>query len=236
MRRRPKLTYANVVSTLALFVAISGAGAYAAGQLAPKSVGEPELRPGAVTAEKLRKNAVIAPKIKALAVKQGKIANGAVSAAKLGDGAVGGEKLAEGAVTTSKLANGAVTGEKVDESSLSQVPSAAKADLATSAESANPVVFARVEANGKVQAQFSKGIGEANVTTKGSGIYCVSVPGFTPRGVQVTPEENAEGAIVANAKIEGGSSCVAPQVEVRTYLPSNPLTPKSEPFYITLYR
>lgn len=236
MSSRPKLTYANVVSTLALFVALSGAGAYAASQLPPKSVGEPELRPGAVTAEKLRKNAVIAPKIKALAVKQGKIANGAVSGAKLANGAVGGEKLAEGAVTTSKLANGTVTGEKVDESSLSQVPSAAKAEFATSAESANPVVFARVGASGKVDSDFSRGIIDASVSMKGDGIYCVGVSGFSARGAQVTPEENAVGSILATAKVDGGTSCAAPQVEVRTYLWSNPSTPKSEPFYIALYR
>ncbi len=237
MSRRPKLTYANVVSTLALFVALSGAGAYAASQLPPKSVGEPELRPGAVTAEKLRKNAVIAPKIKALAVKQGKIANGAVSAAKLGNGAVGGEKLAEGAVTTSKLAGGAVTGEKVDESSLSQVPSAAKAEFATSAESANPIVFARVFADGKVNIAFSKGIGTGDVKAILPNVYCVSAPGFSPRGVQVTAEDNAAGAIVASAKIEGGTACVAPQVEVQTYtVSSGVVTPKQEPFYITLYR
>jgi hypothetical protein len=234
MRRRPKLTYANVVSTLALFVAISGVGAYAASQLPPKSVGEPELRPGAVTAEKLRKNAVIAPKIKALAVKQGKIANGAVSAAKLGDGAVGGEKLAEGAVTTSKLANGAVTGDKVEESSLSQVPSAAKAEFATSAESANPVVFARVEASGKVVPAFSKGIGSADVKLSIPNIYCISVPGFNPLGAQVTPEYNAEpGPVSAVVKVNPAVSCIAPQVEVRTYFE---LAEKKEPFYIALYR
>ncbi|HEX5375998.1 MAG TPA: hypothetical protein VFW48_07555 [Solirubrobacterales bacterium] len=233
MRRRPKPTYANVVSTLALFVALSGAGAYAASQLPPKSVGEPELRPGAVTAEKLRKNAVIAPKIKALAVKQGKIANGAVSGAKLADDAVGGEKLAEGAVTTSKLANGAVTGEKVDESSLGQVPSAAKADFATAAESANPVVFARVNAEGKVDPAFSKGIAEGNVTQKSPGVYCVSAPGFSPRGAQVTAESNVDPNVTAYAKVNGGSACVAPQVEVQTYSGGSS---EKEPFYIALYR
>jgi hypothetical protein len=227
------LTYANVVSSLALFVALGGAGAYAATHLPPRSVGEPELRPGAVTAEKLRKNAVIATKIKALAVKQGKIANGAVSGAKLADGAVGSEKLAAGAVTTSGLANGAVTGEKVDESSLGQVPSAAKAEFATSAESANPIVFARVSANGKVNAAFSQGIGSGDVKATLPNVYCISAPGFNARGAQVTPEDNAEGAIVANAKIEGGTTCVSPQVEVRTYLGT---TPKQEPFYIALYR
>jgi len=204
MRRRPKLTYANVVSTLALFVAVGGAGAYAASQLPPKSVGEPELRPGAVTAEKLRKNAVIATKIKALAVKQGKIANEAVTGAKLAKGAVSGEKMAEAAVTTSKLADGSVTGDKVDESSLGQVPSAAKADFATSAESANPVVFARVNAEGKVDPAFSKGIASTNVTVSESGLYCITAPGFTPRGGQVTVEDVGVGNVTATVKVNSG--------------------------------
>jgi len=231
--RRLRLSYANVVSTLALCVAVGGAGAYAAGQLAPRSVGERQLRPGAVTAEKLRKNAVIAPKIKALAVKQGKLANGAVSGAKLGDGAVGADKLGDGAVTTSRLANGAVTGEKVDESSLGQVPSAALADFATGAESANPAVFARVTGEGKVDASFSKGIGAADVTKKAAGTYCVGVPGFNPRGAQVTAEVNVSDVVVAEAKVNPSSKCVAPQVEVLTY-ESGILT--DEPFYIVLYR
>jgi len=231
--RRPRLTYANVVATVALFVAVGGAGAYAADQLGPKSVGERQLRPGAVTAEKLRKNAVIAPKIKALAVKQGKIANGAVSGAKIANGAVGSDQLADGAVTNSKLASGAVTGDKVDESSLGQVPSAAKADFATNAESANPAVFARVTAEGKVDASFSKGIGSADVTRKAAGIYCIGAAGYNPRGVQVTAEVNVSDIVVAEAKVNPTLNCVAPQVEVLTYKNG---TLGDEPFYVVLYR
>jgi hypothetical protein len=50
MRRR--LTYSNVVATLALFVALGGAS-YAAVTLAPNSVGTAQLRSGAVTGSKL---------------------------------------------------------------------------------------------------------------------------------------------------------------------------------------
>ena len=237
MRRMPRLTYANVVATLALFVAVGGAGAFAASQLPSKSVGERQLRPGAVTAEKLRKNSVIAPKIMALAVKQGKLANGAVSGAKLANGAVVSEKLGEGAVTTSKLAGDAVTGAKVDESSLGQVPSAARADFATSAESANPAYFARVEANGKIDPAFSKGVGEANAR-KAAGTYCVGAPGVSPRGAQATAEVNVKDVVVAEAKVNpSGGSCVAPQVEVLTYrAEGGGFILADEPFYVALYR
>ncbi len=52
--RLPRLTYANVVATLALFLALGGA-AYAATQLPADSVGTRQLRAGAVTAGKLSK-------------------------------------------------------------------------------------------------------------------------------------------------------------------------------------
>lgn len=49
---RPRLTYANVISTLCLFL-ILGGGAYAATALPKNSVGSAQLKPGAVTAAKL---------------------------------------------------------------------------------------------------------------------------------------------------------------------------------------
>ena len=138
-RLRKHLTYANVISTLALFLAVGGATAYAVSQLPKATVGARQLRPGAVTANKLRKNAVTAPKIKALAVKNGKLAAAAVSEPKLADGAVTGSKLANGSVTTAKIAADAVTGAQVDESGLGQVPSARVAETAGFAASAETV-------------------------------------------------------------------------------------------------
>ena len=51
---RGNLTYANVISTLALFLAISGGAAYAA-SLGKNSVGTKQLKNGAVTEAKIRK-------------------------------------------------------------------------------------------------------------------------------------------------------------------------------------
>lgn len=51
------LSYANVMSTLALFLALGGVG-YAATQLPRNSVGAAQLRPGAVTGAKIRAGAV----------------------------------------------------------------------------------------------------------------------------------------------------------------------------------
>lgn len=63
-RLREKLTYANVVATAALFLALSG-GAYAALRVPPHSVG--------------------ARQLKAQAVTQGKVADGAITGAKVAD-------------------------------------------------------------------------------------------------------------------------------------------------------
>lgn len=55
---RTRLTYANVVATLALFIAIGGASAFAANQLAKNSVGSKQLKRNAVTAAKIKKGAI----------------------------------------------------------------------------------------------------------------------------------------------------------------------------------
>jgi hypothetical protein len=61
-RLRPRLTYANVIATLALFVALGG-GAYAATQLPKNSVGAKQLKKNAVTAAKINNGAVTGEKI-----------------------------------------------------------------------------------------------------------------------------------------------------------------------------
>jgi hypothetical protein len=233
-RVRPHLTYANVVATLALLLAAGLGSAYAAVELAPKSVGSKQLRPGAVTADKLRKHAVTAPKIEALAVKQGKVANGAIVAAKVASGAIGTEKIAGGAVTPDKIPADSITGAKVDEQSLSQVPSAGRAGFATTAEAANPEAFARVDAEGTVFPANSRGVGTADVKQGlEPGIYCIAVPGFVPRGAQATPEYAAHGDVSVFVRFGGTASCPFPQVEVQTYSAGGR---QKEPFNIVLYR
>jgi hypothetical protein len=233
-RFQGSLTYANVMSTLALFIALGAGTAFAAGQLAPKSVGAPQLRPGAVTADKLRKNAVTAPKIEAQAVKQGKLANGAIVTEKIASGAVTAAKIENGSITTEKVPNDSLTGEKINESSLGRVPSANTANFSVAAETSNPEAFAKVDAEGTVFPANSKGIGTADVRQgKLAGIYCVNVPGFSPRGAQVTPEYSANNSVDIFVKFGGTESCPAPQVEVRSY---NAGSLQKGPFYIVFYR
>jgi len=227
-----KLSYANVTSTLALIIALGGTAAYAATKLPDNSVGEFQLRTGAITAQKIRKNAVTAPKIKAEAVKQGKIAAASITAAKLTGGSVANSSLQSSSVTNDKLAPEAVTGDKALESTFSQVPSAAKAEFATNAESANPPAFAAVSSEATVDSSYSKAIASVKDGTL-AGTYCVTASGFIPRGAQVTPRFTSEGDVSAYVRIGGTADCPAPQVEVQTF---DGGTRAREPFYLVLYR
>jgi hypothetical protein len=70
-----RLTYANVMSSLAVFLVLGGATALAAG-LAKNSVGTKQLKKNAVTAAKIKKNAVTTTKIKKDAVTGAKVNEG----------------------------------------------------------------------------------------------------------------------------------------------------------------
>lgn len=118
---RQKLTYSNVIASLALFAALSGV-AVAAGlpknsvgpnQLKKGAVTGPKIRKGAVTAGKLGPKSVVAGKLGPNAVTPGNIVNGGITTAKIGGGAVIASSIKNGVITTNKLQNGAVTGPKL---------------------------------------------------------------------------------------------------------------------------
>ncbi len=229
---KPKLSYANVTSTLALLLALGGTSAYAVTKLPDNSVGEFQLRSGAVTAKKIRKNAITAPKIKAQAVKQGKIANGSITATKLTQGSVSGSSLQDGSVSNSKLAPEAVTGDKALESTFSQVPSAARAQSAAFADSANPEAFGFVTKEATLDQNLSRGIAQVKDGSL-AGVYCVVPSGFNPRGAQVTPRYAGNGTATAYVVIGGTIDCPAPAVEVQTF--EGGVRTRAA-FYVVLYR
>ena len=90
-RLADRLTYANVISTLALFLVLTGGAAYAA-SLGKNSVGTKQLKKNSVTAAKIKKNAVTTAQIK----------NGSVTGAKVKLGSLG-------TVPSANTANSATT-------------------------------------------------------------------------------------------------------------------------------
>jgi hypothetical protein len=137
--RRP--SHGAVVAYLALFLALTTGGAWAAAQIGPEdirknAVRSSHIKDGNVRAKDVRNGAVKAAKLAANAVSGDKVQDGSLGGADLADAGVGSADLADGAVGTAKLGPDAVTGEKVldesltgsdvDESSLGTVPDASR--------------------------------------------------------------------------------------------------------------
>jgi hypothetical protein len=61
---RRRLTYANVMSSIAVFLVVAGGSALAANSLGKNTVGSKQLKKNAVTAAKIKKNAVTGAKVK----------------------------------------------------------------------------------------------------------------------------------------------------------------------------
>ncbi len=124
---RKRVTYSNVLATMALFIALGGV-AVAAG-LPKNSVGPNQLKRGAVTAAKIRKQAVTSAKLAPKSVIGGKLAENSVGPGNIGNGAITTAKLAANSViastiknsviTTNKLNNEAVTTPKIANESVS---------------------------------------------------------------------------------------------------------------------
>ena len=100
---RSKVSYGNVVATLALFLALGG-GAMAASHLGKNSVGAKQLKSNAVTTAKIKKEAVTKKKIK----------KGAVDASKVADHSLTGTQINLSALGTVPSANTANTANTAD--------------------------------------------------------------------------------------------------------------------------
>lgn len=135
---RKRLTFANVVSCIALFLALGGA-TYAA---KTSKVKTQDLANGAVTKPKLRNGAVTASKLRNRAVTGRKVAVGAIGTEQLAKASVRSEQLGGGVVTEAKIKAGAVSSSKLSPSFLAQLVrevSYANAESAVDSEGAKTV-------------------------------------------------------------------------------------------------
>lgn len=104
---RKRLTYANAMSSIAVFLVLGGATAIAASQIDKKSIGTPQLKSNAVTTAKIKKNAVTK------------------------------KKIAKEAINASKVKKDSLTGNQINESTLGTVPSANTANVASNVNGYN---------------------------------------------------------------------------------------------------
>jgi hypothetical protein len=85
---RKRLTYANVMSSIAVFLILGGATAFAA-----KKIGSHQLKSNSVTTAKIKANAVTTRKIKKEAVGTAKIKNAAVTGEKIAGNTITGANI-----------------------------------------------------------------------------------------------------------------------------------------------
>jgi hypothetical protein len=93
-----RLTYANVMSSIAVFLVLGGATAFAA-----KKIGSNEIKGNSITTGKIKKNAVTASKIKKNSIITAKIKNGAVTGPKINLATLGTVPSATTATTATSL-------------------------------------------------------------------------------------------------------------------------------------
>jgi hypothetical protein len=110
-RLRRRLTFANICSALALFIALGTGGAYAA-----NTIGSADVIDNSLLSQDIR--------------------NGTLTADDVANESLGTNRIKNGSLLGVDLANDTLTGSKINESTLGQVPSAGAADSATHADKA----------------------------------------------------------------------------------------------------
>jgi hypothetical protein len=191
--------YANVTSTLALVVALSGT-AYAAVTITGKNV-----RNGSLTGADVKKNSIGSKQVAGLQANDFK--TGTLRTGPIGPQGPPGAQGAPGSAGT---------------------PGAPGSALA----------YARVSADGTVDAGVSQGI---SVLDSGFGLYCLDYTGGSVRNFQVTLDisgadsrkNQVSGTAVASSIALGGACPAGTDVEVATADNQTPATVPA-PFYIAI--
>lgn len=142
------LSVANVLSCIALFVALGGS-AFAAVKLSA----------GQVKSVNIANQAVTNAKIKTQAVTSGKIKNGGVNALDIGAGQVTSEKIATGAVTGKKIGKKAVSPRTIAEEA---VTSGKLANESVVASKLAPSLYAQLVRNVAYESKQSPSDSEPN--------------------------------------------------------------------------
>jgi len=180
---RPRLTFANVCSFLALLIALSTGGAYAANSISSSDIVNGEVKTkdlagDAVTGKKLHNNAVHGQDLAAGAVDSTKILDGSITLAELADGSVNSAKVAGDSLTASDLAAGSVGTAEVADGSIANVDLAGTAVTGAKVvnESLTTADIAGAASNGAVSLSGISNGRCSQVTLNVSGAQVGEVP------------------------------------------------------------
>jgi hypothetical protein len=184
---RSHLSFANVISVIALFVALGGAS-YAAVTLPKNSVGAKQIKKNGVGASEIKTNAVRAAEIRSSAVAASEVKDNTLGTAEVVDGSLGSADLGDNSVGGSEVGDDALTAADILGSSLdSEVGPDAFARVATDGTLQPAVAGFPAQVKGVVAENLVKGEGAA-----ATGTYCFDLP-FRPAFAGVTLD-NADAA------------------------------------------
>jgi hypothetical protein len=223
--RRPRLSYANVVASLALFISLGG-GAYALTRVPPGSVGTKQLRNHAVTAKKVARNSLTGVQIKETTLGQVRRATRSDFASSAG---FANEAAHAATASQAVMADTATTATKATTASTAtKAASATSAGTAASATTAGTAATATnaVKLGGLVASSYLTsdrvlsasvdpvtGAGKAMFTDPGTGAEVLAAP----RGIVQIVNTGAAGYLVltgvttsAGGVVTGRSTSIAP--------------------------
>jgi hypothetical protein len=220
-RLRRRLTFANVTSTAALFLALGGTS-YAAISLPPDSVGTREIRTGGVGKGEVQTGGVGQSEIRTGAVGKGEIETGGVGASELHTDAVRKPEIKADAVGTEEIAKDAVTADDIKDGSVGL------AKLDDAARGAVSGLRADVNANGGADGGNAKTIGH----TAGSGVYTVDFGSDVSECTALATLANVDAVNVGGITVAPASTNTA--VTVHTYKPGTPPQAADLPFHVVL--
>jgi len=165
-RARRRLTFANVTSAIALFIALGGTS-YAALQLPANSVSAREIRTGAVGKSEVRTGGVGSSEVRTGAIRASEIRSDAVREAEIRANAVRGEEIATDAVGAEEIAANAVGSGEIADSAIESADLSAAARTALT-EASSVTFRAAVTSTGTLA-----GGNATSVTRTATGVYAV---------------------------------------------------------------
>jgi hypothetical protein len=201
-RIRGRLTYANVMATIAVFLVLGGGSAVALS--GSNTVFSDDIVDNQVKTADVRNDTLKGGGLGAADLKPGSVGTSEVAADALGS-----EDLAPSSVGTSEVANGSIQPD----------------DLAAAARGARAYAYgggASCPGNPVVFCPISRGKGVAYIVKVATGKYCVGVTGISaadPDSVALVAPE-VGGVSEQNGRFamwqKGNSACVSQEFEIRT--------------------
>lgn len=205
---RSRMSFANVVSMIALFVALGGTATAAV--LAKNSVGAKQIKKNAVRASEIKKNAVRASEIKTNAVGASEIRSNAVAGGDVADGTLDGDDVGDNALTATDILGSSLESELLPDVIARVQP--------------NGVLLPRMPADNPNFQEQSKAIAQTNIERTAVGTYCIKGLPQQPRSAVVASDNAgastaAQNAVVVSVAVERGNGlggcATTPPTQVR---------------------